>query len=120
MYENLKSRIELLVSTLEWYANGGSDAGSLARNTLKTEVEQKRRAVTKLTPVNFNEAIEILNSKRRETKKNAIDIATESFVMNYSKGIFENNDELMYHVIENINSLIVELNRTCQKDLISQ
>ncbi len=66
----------------------------------------------KLTPVGFNEAIEILNiGKRRETKKNAIDIATESFVMMYMKGIFENNDELMYHMIENINQLVVEHKR---------
>lgn len=44
MNENEKSRIELLVKTLKWYADGGSDEGSLARNTLRTEAVQKLRA----------------------------------------------------------------------------
>ncbi len=65
-----------------------------------------------MTHENNNEAIEILNSnKRRETKKNAIDIATKSFVIMYVKGTFENNDELMYHMLENINQLVIEHKR---------
>jgi hypothetical protein len=50
-----------------------------------------------------------MHSKEQlEAKKNAIDIATETFVLNYMQGMFENNDELMYHAIENICMLIKE------------
>ncbi len=46
-----------------------------------------------------------------ETKKRAVDIATESFVMMYSEGYYENNEPLLYHAIENLNSLVTELRR---------
>lgn len=47
-----------------------------------------------------------------ETKKQAIDIATESFAMKYMEGYFERNpEEILYHAIENLNSLVVELKR---------
>ena len=44
-----------------------------------------------------------------EQKRQAIEIATESFVMHYVEGLFENNDkDLMYHYIESIGELIRE------------
>lgn len=46
-----------------------------------------------------------------EDKRNAIEIAIETFVVQYMEGFFEDNNELMYHQIENINSLIIELKR---------
>ena len=47
-----------------------------------------------------------------EEKKRAVDMAAESFVMKYMEGYFENNsEEFLYHAIENLNSLIVELKR---------
>ena len=52
-----------------------------------------------------------------ETKKEAIDIATQSFVMNYSEGFFERNDpEFLYHSIESLNQLVVELKRGDTKE----
>lgn len=47
-----------------------------------------------------------------QEKKDAIEIATESFVLNYMGGMFENNNELMYHMLENINILIEEYKRS--------
>lgn len=47
-----------------------------------------------------------------ETKKRAIDMATESFVMMYMEGYFErNSEEFLHHAIENLSSLVVELKR---------
>ncbi len=54
-----------------------------------------------------------LHSLAQITKKReAIEIATESFVMNYLEGLYERNDsEFLYHTIESLNQLVVELKR---------
>ncbi len=41
--ENLKSRLNLLRSVVEWYAAGNTDEGALAQSVLETEKEQQRR-----------------------------------------------------------------------------
>lgn len=49
-------------------------------------------------------------------KREAIEIATESFVMNYMEGLYERNDsEFLYHAIESLNQLVVELKRDSVK-----
>lgn len=45
-----------------------------------------------------------------DEKKRAVDMAIESFVVKYKEGYFEDNsEEFLYHAIENLNSLVVEL-----------
>ncbi len=49
------------------------------------------------------------NPEELEVKKQAVDIAVESFVMQYMEGFYETNDDsFLYHAIESINQLVVE------------
>lgn len=51
-------------------------------------------------------------AEQLKTKRKAVEIATRLFVMNYSEGFFERNDsEFLYHAIESLNQLVVELKR---------
>jgi len=53
-----------------------------------------------------------LHSKEElETKAQAIEIAAEAFVERYLEGFYENCEPRLYHAIENLNSLVVELRR---------
>ena len=44
-------------------------------------------------------------------KRNAIEMAALVFAMQYEEGQFNNNEQRLYHAIENLNSLVVELKR---------
>ena len=54
-------------------------------------------------------AMGLHNPEELEVKKQAVDIAVESFVMQYMEGFYETNDDsFLYHAIESINQLVVE------------
>ena len=46
-----------------------------------------------------------------KTKEQAIELATEAFVMRYMEGFYEDCEPRLYFAIENLNSLVVELRR---------
>jgi len=46
-----------------------------------------------------------------ETKAQAIEIATESFIERYLEGFYEDCEPRLHFAIENLNSLVVELRR---------
>jgi hypothetical protein len=48
---------------------------------------------------------------QRLVKQRAIQIAARAFATQYANGDFDRNQALLYHVIENLNSLVVELKR---------
>ena len=50
--------------------------------------------------------------EQMRAKQNAIDMAVDAFTIQYMEGRFDYLDEqFLYHAIENLNSLVVELKR---------